>query len=67
MFADFQITTVAKNTIVCLPSGARAMIVRTVITPHEEFTFHHSISHPLHEPEKWSHDANYTMATEVAR
>ena len=38
------------------------MIVRAVIAPHEVFTFHHSISHPLCEQEEWSHDANFAMA-----
>ena len=43
------------------------MIVHAVVTPHEVFTSHHLISHPLREPEEWSHDANVTMAMEVAR
>ena len=60
-------TTVAKTTIFYLPSGARVMIVRTFITPHKVFTFHHSISHPLREQEEWSHDANVTMVMEVAQ
>ena len=52
MCADFWITSVARTTIFYLPSGAKAMIVRAVVTPHEVFTFHHSISHPLCELEK---------------
>ena len=41
--------------------------MRAVITPHVAFTFHHLMSHPLREPVEWSHDANVSMATEVAR
>ena len=71
MFTDFYNvhvdTTVAKTTIFYLPSGARVMIVRTFITPHKVFTFHHSISHPLREQEEWSHDTNVTMVMKVAQ
>ena len=42
------------------------MLVRCVVVALEASTFIHSISHPLCVPEMLSHDANVTVATEVA-
>ena len=42
------------------------MLVRAVVAAREASTFIHLIRHPLRVTEVWSHDANVTMATEVA-
>ena len=41
--------------------------MRAVVAAREASTFIHSIRRPLRVTEVWSHDANVTMATEVAR
>ena len=43
------------------------MLVRAVVAAREASTFIHSIRRPLRVTKVWSHDANVTMATEVAR
>ena len=41
--------------------------MRAVVAAREASTFIHLIRCPLRVTEVWSHDANVTMATEVAR
>ena len=43
------------------------MLVRAVVAAREASNFIHSIRRPLRVTEVCSHDANVTMATEVAR
>ena len=63
----FQIITLQKNTILCLPPGAGAMLIRACTCPGEAFVLVHSFCHWLRVTEKCSHDANVTMATVVAQ
>ena len=42
------------------------MLVRALVAAREASTFIRSIRRPLRVTEVWSHDANVTMATEVA-
>ena len=63
----FQITTVRKNTILCLLPGTKAMHIWACTCPGEAFLLVHSFCHWLPVMEKCSHDANVTMATIVAQ
>ena len=40
--------------------------MHAVVAAHEASTFIHSIRRPLRVTEVWSHDANVTMAMDVA-
>ena len=42
------------------------MLVHAVVAAREASTFIHSIRRPLRVTEVWSHDANVTMAMDVA-
>ena len=61
-----EITTLQETTILCLPSAVLSLQIKDSVSPREAFTFSHSLRHWLSETKQHSHDANVTMATEVA-
>ena len=65
ILVDIQTIPPLKTTILCLPSGVIATLMRTVVASGEAFAFLHSIRHPLHETEVCSHDANVAMTMKV--
>ena len=65
ILVNVQIMPPLKTTILCLPSGVVAMLMRAVVTSGEAFAFLHSIRHSLRETEACSHDADVAMTTKV--
>ena len=66
-FVNFLISILEQTTILCLPSDTRVMLVCAVAAAHKVSTVIHSICHPLHVLWMCPHDANVTVAIEVAQ